>query len=319
MFNPDALKIEKKPEIPEIKEKGSVFNPDELIAGLAKNPKNKEKVIDLFYGTPERKGWLEEEEPTARRTLNEILESGKKLPKGIKEILILKEIELIAGIKRINSRGDIEKIDKVYPDIDANKIAKDLKMSRNELYPVINILIRPTDIQKRVLKMLYDTEEGKKISISGIIKSLDTTTGSMPSLEVLRYIGLVELNEKKETTVDEKNKEQLRIIHPDIEKWSVKPVKKEVTEEKKRAKKGERITQAIQIIAENIKKTGINMEKISDKDIEKLIKDLSRPDFKLGGIDISVNYTHHLKQILLKILERGKLIPEIKNYMSKNT
>lgn len=287
-----------------------------IIATFAENPENRKKIIDGLYGTPERKGWIEEEESTARLALNRILEFGIKLMP--KSMLTMKEIELIAGIKGINSRKDIEKIKKIYPEIDVNKIAKNLKINRNQVYPIINILVYPPDRTKRILKMLYDTEEGKKIHISDIAKSLGITSDSIfpLSLEVLRYMGLVKLNKKKEIVI---NKEQFKEIYPGkdgIETWSVK---KEATEEKKweRAKKGERVTQAVQVIAENIKKTGINMEEISDEKIKELVKGLSRTDFKTQGTDIPPNYIHHLKHTLLKKIERGELIPEIKEYVEE--
>lgn len=289
------------------------------IATIAEKPENRERIIEELYGTPERKGLLERgipEESTFRLALRRILEAGINLT--LKSILIAKEIELIAGIKGINSRKDIEKIKDVYPNIPINKIAKDLKIGRNEVYPIINILANQSDRQKMILKMLYDTriEKGKKITISGIGKSLGINAGSdFVSSELLRYMGLVELNEKKQ--IVKINKEKFKEIYQDIETWSLK---KEEIEKKKpeRARRGERMTQAIQIIAENIKEAGINEEKISEKMIEEFIKKLSMIDFKIRGIAFPRKQMTHFKHALLEKIEKGKLMPEIKNYIERS-
>jgi hypothetical protein len=319
MFNPERLKIKK-----EIKEKDSVINPDKLIAEIAENPtpENKRKVIDLFYGTPEQKGWLEEKGPEASLALKKILESDRKLfrgelLRGMKEILILKEIELFAGIKEIKSEEDIKKIKEVYPRIDVKKIAENLKININSVYRFINILIRPTDRQKNFLRALYEAKEGEKIH-SSILKNLGVMTGSGPTLEVLREIGFINIEkERRIITVDKKNKEQLKLIHPEIEEWSVKPLKKEVIEEGKRAKAGERIAQGIQIIAENIKKKGIKPEEISKEELKKFIKDLSRIDFSIRKINIPPTSVSVFRQRLLKMHEKGKLMPEIIKYIKE--
>lgn len=128
---------------------------------------------------------------------------------------------------------------------------------------------------------------------------------------------------EKEKMIDEVKGNMSKILEG--LKESEKPYEKEflfpLAQELKfleETKKTKRITQVVQVIAENIKKTGINIEKISNEKIEKFIKILSRIDFKIQGIDIPPNYIHHLKHTLLKGLKRGELMPEIKNYIERS-
>jgi hypothetical protein len=124
MRNPEAFK----------RIEGEEIKKENFIEEASENPtlENKRKVIDLFYGIPEQKGWLEEEEPKAREALKRILES--KLFRGTEGILILKEIELLAGIKGIKSQEDIKKIKEAYPQI-VKKNSRELKdMEKDGLF-----------------------------------------------------------------------------------------------------------------------------------------------------------------------------------------
>ncbi len=167
--------------------------------------KNRDKFIDVLYGTQKQKGLLEEGDNVyARMALSRILEA--EIPISPKRILITKEIELLAGIKGINSRSDLDKIEDVAFKIPVTKIAKFFKTNPKYVNEVISFLTLSSEGDKKVMKEIYEIEMKPRERIRKRDLAPFAVVGARwiekKQEELLNYMGLIKSTERMLTKIN---------------------------------------------------------------------------------------------------------------------
>ncbi|MCD6414775.1 MAG: hypothetical protein J7L23_04090 [Candidatus Diapherotrites archaeon] len=221
---------------------------------------------------------------------------------------ILKHIKREAGVKSISPETIGQVREKFSGFIAKKSIAERLNTDINKVGMVLGVLDeKPSQRRREILGNLY---KSKPPTNALSVKGAGHISSAYNVISVLHELGLVYKEEGKRkstpngiistpsriTTIDKKKMKQ---IWPDIEKWAKGKITNESPVKKTRAKHGEKLSQALQIIGVK------SVDELTEKHLRE-IENLSSIDFAIRKWKKPGNLAN-LKRELRKHIKRNKL------------